>query len=1758
VSAYPRDTLTRADESVTVDFEQARMLAAAGYELRDLLREGRRSIVFHGRRLRDQKLVVVKCLRSESTTAREISRLRREFEILSRFDDDAVIRAVALERIGGSLALILEDFGGTSLASLIGADGLDVAIFLRLACRLAKALALVHSKRVIHKDIKPDNILIEPRSGRVSIADFSVSSLLAAESQGVSSPAVLEGTLHYMSPEQTGRMNRTVDYRTDYYSLGVTFYEALTGKLPFEGNDPMELVHAHIARVPQPPHVVSEKVPLTLSNIILKLMSKTAEARYQSMRGLDADLERCLSEYEASGEISGFTIASRDVSERFHIPELLYGREDNVQSLLDAFERVSQGSTELMLLTGPSGVGKSAVIQEVHKPITQRRGHFVSGKFDQFNRDIPYSAPLQALLELIRQILTESDESLARWRDEIQSALGNNGQVAIAVLPELELIIGTQPAVPELPPNETANRFRAVILALLQAFAQEHHPLVIFLDDLQWCDLATLKIIELFFTDSQSRHLLWIGAYRDTEVDTSHLVSQTVRRIEEGGIAVTHQEILPLTIQHTQAMIRDTLTPSDRPTERLAGIIQAKTDGNPFFIRTLLASFHEQGTIYFDTERCAWCWDEDRLHVVRLSDDVVDLMTSRIGALSDGSSEVLMIAACIGNRFSLQLLAHTVSRNAVDVASDLWESVEKGLIRPLSDGYKYLSGLVESPSSVNDVASKVEYQFLHDKVQHAAYSLLSESDSRRNHLKIGRLLLSGAKAGELDEVIFPIVNHLNIAAPLIADPAERIHLASLDLIAGRRAKLSIAYEAAVSYLRQGTALLPADTWNSNYDLTLALFRERVQAEHLSGNFEAAMSLFTPLLSNARTDIERAEIYEVKASLETAQKQNRSAIDSSIAGLKLIGNHLPESGSYSGVLKVLARVQWSLRGRKAQDLMALPELTDRKKLITLRLLIAVVPAAYFVDAKLVSIILLQIAHISLRHGLSDVSAFGFAGYGMVLSGALGAHQSAYEFGLLALQLNDHFRNPWLDAKLDFVVGTFLSPWVRPLPECVEQLQRGYQRGLQTGDLTYSCYAGAYAMLIAFFEGRALERVHTNATTLVPLMRRAGELDGLALVVLVEKVMLCLRGEGIDDTSLSTEDFDEQVFLGTLGDETTPVAKFYYRLFKSLILYIFGHHHAMQPLLRALEANQELSFGNPMYVDFHLMDALCAASLLDDGGDRTNERRLRKAMRKLAKFAELCPGNFRSRWLLGRAEEHRVAGRIGEALEFYNLSIQASRDSGTRYIEAIAHERAGRFCIKTGQPLIAGFYLSGALTAYRRWGALGKAKRLAEEYREYMPAHVFAESMEKLHGGVTSTGSTQARSLDIATVLKASQAISSEIVLGKLLRRLVSIVMENAGARRCVLLLDKDENLFVEAEGTVDPEFTSVMQAIPVEEHGSLPDALIHYVVRSHNDLVLDDATIDGNFTDDPYIVAHRVRSILCTPILHQGSLTGVLYLENSLVAGAFTSDRLDLLRQLAAQVAISVENARLYRNLDQARDEAVAADRAKTRFLMSMSHELRTPLNAVIGYTELIEEEAEEGDIRALRSDLNRIRLSATRLLRTLSGILELSRLEAGKMELDRSTFDLATLLTETVDEVQEMAEQRQNRVNVLCAPGRYVIRTDRSMLHYSVLALLDNACRFTDSGEIRVAVEPVDRDGEAWIRIAVRDTGIGIPEAHVSRIFSSFSQVDESPSRTYDGTGVSLAVTQRFCHMMGGSVEVESQIGLGSVFTILLPDTHIA
>jgi predicted ATPase/signal transduction histidine kinase/tRNA A-37 threonylcarbamoyl transferase component Bud32 len=1737
-----------------VDFEQVRVLSAAGFELRELLREGRRTVVYRGRRIADSRPVVLKCLRPDHSSNRDLARLRREHEIISRFDDDAVVRAVGLERIGNGLALVLEDFGGVTLRDLIRGEGVDLHLLLRLAIRLVDALAVVHAAGVIHKDIKPDNILIDRNDERLALADFSVSSYVAEEAQG-GGGAVIEGTLQYMSPEQTGRMNRSVDYRSDFYSVGVTLYHAATGRLPFEGSDPMELVHAHIARVPLAPSAVAPRVPEGLSRLILRLMAKTAEGRYQSLRGIRADLSRCLSELTRSGTIAAFDLGAADVSERFTVPERLYGREESVRRLLDAFERVSQGTTEIMLLTGPSGVGKSAVIHEVHKPIVQRRGHFIAGKFDQFNRDIPYASLLQALQQLVQQLLSETDASLAAWRDEIRAVLGANGQVAVDVLPDLGLIIGPQPPTPPLPPTESANRFRNVFRGLLGALAREHHPLVIFLDDLQWSDLATLKLIELISTDPDSRYILWLGAYRDNEVDSTHLLSQTLRAVEDARVVIHRQAIRPLSPADTATLVADTLAPSRRPTAPLAEIVHSKTDGNPFFVRALLRSFYEQGIIAFSPAEGAWSWDDARLHAVELSDDVVELMVARIDGLGEGTRRALQIGACLGNQFELLLLARLVDRDLAAVAADLWAAVERGLIRPLGDGYKYITLVAETDQDPTAAIGGLSYQFLHDKIQQAAHTLLSDAESRAIHLRIGRMLAARAGRLDADDSVFAIANHLNLAAALITEPAERRRLAEINLLAGQRAKQSIAYEAAVTYLRGGVACLPADAWEAHYPLAFALFRERIEAENLAGGFEEAMSLFVPLLAHARSDLEKADLHALKAALQTGAKHNRAAIDTSIAGLRLLGINLPAAGTIAGVLRELGKVQWSLRGRRAQDLMDLPELTDPKRLIALKLLIAIVPAAYFIDAKLVSIILLQIAHISLRYGLSDVSAFGFAGYGLVLSGALSAHETAYEFGRLALQLNEHFRNPWLDAKLDFMVGTFMASWVRPFPQIGEQLQRAYQVGLAGGDLTYACYGAAYGLLIAFVEGQPAERLQATAGGLLPLFQRAGEADGHLLAILIERLCLCLRRETQDPVSLSGGDFDEQAFLATLSDERTPATRFYHRLYKALLLYLFGHYNAMQPLLRALERSEELSFANPMYVDFYLLDVLSAAALHPDVS-RSGEKRISRGVRKLERLARLCPANFESRYLLCAAERARAFGEGGAALALYNRAIQSARDHGARHIEALAFECAGRAALAAGQRLIAGFYLGGAISAYRRWGGLAKVDLLISEHRELLPPHVFAQTNAVRATPFTSTGTASIRALDVGTVIKASQAISSEIVLDKLLRRLVVIVMENAGARRCVLLLEREGRLYVEAEASVDPEQVTVMQGIPVESAAQLPTSLINYVSRARRDLVLDDASIDGTYADDPYIAGQRPRSILCTPILHQGNLTGVLYLEHGLASGVFNPERLELLRQIAAQAAISVENARLYRNLDQARDEAVAADRAKTRFLMSMSHELRTPLNAVIGYTDLIAEEMEDGDIQALRADLHKIKSSATRLLRTLSGILELSRLESGKLQLDRTSFDLEGLIAEIQDEVREVLEEHNNSLSVVCPPSRFILRTDRSMLHYALLSLMDNAARFTEGGEIRVHVDDLTDAHGSWVRVAVSDSGIGISDADLARIFASFSQLDDSPTRSHEGAGVSLAVTQRFCAMLGGSISVRSAIGRGSTFTILIPDAH--
>ena len=738
------------------------MITISGYEITEQIYDGVRAVVYRGRREKDNLPVVVKIHKTDFPSSKEIARFRREVEIGTMFDSKGIIKYYGTERYKNADALITEDFGAVALAEVIPEDGMDIKTFLLVAIQLAQALGEVHKKGIIHKDIKPRNITINPETQTTKLIDFGISSQLSRENQSIKNPTMLEGTLAYMSPEQMGRMNRAIDYRTDFYSLGVTFYEMLTGFLPFDASDPMELVHCHIARAPTPPHERNKEIPPVVSDMVMKLLAKTAEERYQSANGLAVDFQKCLTAWELTGSIENIIIGEKDVSARFEIPQKLYGRESEIDTLMAAFARVSQGTKEMMLVSGYSGIGKSALVNEIHKPIVEKRGYFISGKFEQLQRNIPYAALIMAFRGLIRQLLTESDAQVEQWKEKLLAALGKNGQIIINVLPELELIIGTQPAVPELPPVESQNRFNLLFQRFVHAFTQKEHPLVLFLDDLQWADSASLKAIELLITDAETQYLFLIGAYRDNEVTDAHPLMLSLEQIQTTEAVINWIHLQPLDMASLNQLAADTLACDIEKSKPLAELVMGKTNGNPFFINQFLTEIYEAGLLIFDYNQGSWQWEIAKIEQSEITDNVVDLMVGKIQKLPVSTQEVLKLAACIGNQFDLHTTSVIHEKSSSGTADDLWEALQEGLIAPLGDDYKFLTGDVtqsetESPdvtlskaknlsqrqpeilhsvqNDKNDFA--VSYKFLHDRVQQAAYSLIEDSPkSTRNNARL--------------------------------------------------------------------------------------------------------------------------------------------------------------------------------------------------------------------------------------------------------------------------------------------------------------------------------------------------------------------------------------------------------------------------------------------------------------------------------------------------------------------------------------------------------------------------------------------------------------------------------------------------------------------------------------------------------------------------------------------------------------------------------------------------------------------------------------------------------------------------------------------------------------------------------------------------------------------------------------------------------------------------------------------------------------
>lgn len=1559
------------------------LYAFPGYRIIEQIYLGSKTLVFRGIREQDQKSVILKLMRNEYPTFAEIAQFRNQYIITKNLDLPGIVKTYSLENYRNSYVLVMEDFGGISLQDWRLEDKqkeenwLSLNEFFPIAIKIASTLEELHRDaygglrlRIIHKDIKPANILINLTTDEIKLIDFSIATLMPREIQFLTNPNILEGTLAYISPEQTGRMNRGIDYRTDFYSLGVTFFQLLTGQLPFITKDPMELVYFHIAKQPLKASRINSDIPPILSDIISKLMAKNAEDRYQSALGLKHDLEVCQSQWQETGNIPPFELGVRDISDRFVISEKLYGRQSEVETLLTAFGRVTEGATEMILVAGFSGIGKTAVVNEVHKPIVRQRSYFIKGKFDQFQRDIPLSGLVQAFRDLIGQLLSETDAQIQQWKAKLLQELGTQTQVIIDVIPELEQIIGKQPPVTELSGSAAQNRFNLLFKKFIKIFTTKEHPLVIFLDDLQWADTASLKLIQLLICEStlsslsekteQMREtkggLLLIGSYRDNEVSKAHPLYLTLQEIKKAKAIINTITLTPLNQDDLNHLIADTLHCPELIAVPLTQMVFAKTKGNPFFSVQFIKSLHDDGLIVLNFDVGYWQYNISKVKELALTDDVVEFIALQIEKLPINTQKVLKLAACIGNQFDLKTLALVNEKSVVDTASDLWQALLDGLVLPQTENYNIFSEVntnqefivhgIESTQFPISNLQLPKYKFVHDRVQQAAYSLIPEEQKKPIHLKIGLLLLRSIPVAEQEEKIFELVNQFNIAVEFISHQAKRDELAQMNLIAGRKALASTAYPAAVKYLTIGIQLLAGNSWETKHHLTLALYETATEAAYLAGNFEQMEQLAEVVLAR-ETLLEKVKVYEVKIQAYGAQNQALEAVNTALTFLKLLRVEFPEYPSQSDIQLAMAELTSNLNGRHIEGLINLPKMIEGPHMATMRILSTGASVAYAVAPELFLLITLKQINLSLKHGNTPLSAYAYVNYGLILSGVVGDIESGYQFGKLAASLVDKLNAKEVKVKILLIFNAGIWNWKEHTRETLKPLLEGYYVGLETGDLEFAAYCLNAYCYSAYFIGRELTELEQEMVTYSNAIRQIQQETVFTWSTIYRQSILNLLGSVANPCSLIGEVYDEKKMLPLHLEANDGTGIFYLYVRKLHLCFLFQEFS--QAIENANLAEKYLHGGTGQLVTplFYLYDSLARLAIYPNTSGSEQKCILDKVkanQQKMQHWADHASMNYLHKYYLVEAERYRIGGQYLEAIEFYDRAIFLAKEHEYINEEALAQELTAKFYLEWGKYKIAQTYLTDAYYSYIRWGALAKVDDLVKRYPQLL-ASIFQQEKLSIHPSEESTsfnntsisslstlsnqqtvvGSKTSISdyLDLAAFIKASQAFSGKIELEELLSTLMEVVIENAGASKCALILSEGDNLALTVMAVCSSSnFEQTYTEFPstsLESSYDVPISLINYVKRSREILVIDDAMAASFVADDSYIINEAPKSMLSTPIINQGKLIGILYLENNLTTGAFTRDRVEVLKLLTTQAAISLENAILYKNLAQAKE-----------------------------------------------------------------------------------------------------------------------------------------------------------------------------------------------------------------------------------------------
>ncbi len=1530
------------------------MINLEGYQILSLLHRGNRSTIYKGVRNTGKIPVIIKVPFIHPGDPDEITGIHKEFQLVRNIDHPNIVKYYAIEKTSEGPALILEDFNAIGLTKIISDEGFDVKTFLNISIQIVNGLEAIHDQNIIHKDLNPDNILINPLNFIVKIIDFSISSVFAKDVSSVLPLSRPEGTFAYIAPEQTGRINRGIDQRSDLYSTGVSFYEMITGKKPFTAENPLELIHCHLAKIPSAPKKIQPSIPDSISDIIMKLLSKNPEDRYQSCRGLKYDLERCRQEMENHDYIRSFHLGEKDYFQHIRFPEQLIGRENEISFIRKVFERIKTNKAEMILISGPAGIGKTALVKEVERLVSQQNAFFISGKFDQLKTDIPYSALSEAFGKWVRHLLILDNDDSAWWKQRLVKNFGQNLHALVEIIPDLEKFVGKQKPVTKLGLLEEQNKFKILMQKFFRIISIPERPLVFFLDDLQWGDKQTLKMLEICMEDPLLKNTLIIGAFRESEIDASHQLNGILKKAGQTSSSIVIIKLGPLDIENLKKFVVRCTNQNSVIASPLAVFLFERTNGNPFETMEFFKWLELKNFLKLEPNTGVWFWNGSDTDTSKIPLGIIDLLTKRFKNLPPDIKKILSWAACIGNEFGFQLLQDILDDSSIDLRKILAVCVNETFIAPVQ------------PITTCDTmpCNNVEesYRFVHDKIHVAAYELISEQQRIAIHSKIGKSLLKQAGSGAINQNIFNIVNHLSLSKRLIKSSDDRITYAELCIAASLKAKSSGAFPSAFFYIRSAIDIMGESGWELNHKLMLSLYSKGVKVAYLCGNTETMEQWGTFVNQRSENLLDQIEVFEVFIQAKISEHKLLDAVNLAIIILKKLDITFPSKPSAFKTFLAVLKTLGMIRGKSPERLMNLPEMTHPEKIAISGILYHAGSAAYFAHPEMLPLFILRLVQISVRYGNSDFSPIGYAGLGMILGSIFGRLNLGFRYGRLAMDLAESFNNQAIKSTISFLFNHFIRHWKESIHKIVPDFTTSYQSGLDSGNFIYAAYCAQAYSGYGLVSGIELGKLKNDMAFYSNAINQIRQETALHLNDIFYQTALKLIEKSDNPIELSGDAYDEHKMIPlyrTAGDKTATFCLYFEKLFLCYIFNDLENAHTNAVLAKEHIEGVLGTFYIPL---FYFYESLILTGLYPGAKGfqkKWTKKRVHGNTRKLKNWASYAPENHLHRVLLIEAELARVLGKSNKAMEKYDQAIEAANRNGFIQEKALAQELAFKYYLSASKNTIAKAYLENSLNSYERWGAGSKVLDLFEKHKHLINifhrtsgkyiSDVKYEQKWKLPYHYFPLHNPSAGQLDIATVIKASQAISGEVELERFLTRMMNIILENAGAQRGYFITIENDNLKIEAFSDIENSFADILHPLPLDDHCQVPVSMIRFVAKSGDSVVLPSNNYKNLFEKDQYLKQKMPASILCTPIRLKEKVIGVLYLENRIIKGAFTKDRIGILRILLSQAAISLENARLFTkiqrmnvNLNQEANERKLAQHA----LKESKERLKTILDSV--------------------------------------------------------------------------------------------------------------------------------------------------------------------------------------------------------------------